>query len=213
MNIIMLGAPGAGKGTQAIRICDQYNIPQISTGDIFRNNIKNNTELGKKAKEYIDAGKLVPDSLVCDLVADRLNEDDCKNGFVLDGFPRTIGQADALEEILNKENKKIDYVLNVEVSDNDIVDRMSKRRMCPKCQATFSTITAPDGICKKCGTELIIRDDDKEETVLKRLETYHEQTEPLIDYYRNKGNLYDIDGSKKHDEVYASILSVISKNA
>lgn len=209
MRLIMLGAPGAGKGTQSIKLAEKYNIPQISTGDIFRHNIKNETTLGKKAKEYIDDGKLVPDELVCDLVADRLKESDCSNGFILDGFPRTVYQADALSEILESQNISIDYVINIEIDDDIIVNRMSKRRVCPSCNATYTLDDVSDGICLKCKSEVIQRDDDKEETVKARLDVYHKQTEPLVEYYTNKGLIVNIDGSKSVIDTYNAIILAI----
>ncbi len=175
MKIIMLGAPGAGKGTQAKQIADKYSIPHISTGDIFRANIKNGTELGKKAKQYMDQGALVPDELTCDLVMDRIQQDDCKNGFVLDGFPRTIPQAEALDAALGKINEKMDYAIDVDVPDENIVNRMSGRRACLNCGATYHLISIPpkvEGICDVCGEKLILRDDDKPETVKNRLSVY-----------------------------------------
>lgn len=180
MKIIMLGAPGAGKGTQAKKIMTKYNIPHISTGDIFRANIKNGTELGNKAKTYMDQGLLVPDELVVDLVVDRVNQEDAKNGYVLDGFPRTIPQAEALDRALLVLGEKVDYAINVDVPDANIVKRMGGRRACVGCGATYHLEYAPskaEGICDTCGKELILRDDDKPETVLKRLGVYHEQTQ------------------------------------
>ena len=184
MKIIMLGAPGAGKGTQAKQIADKYHIPHISTGDIFRANIKNGTELGNKAKQYMDQGLLVPDELTCDLVMDRIKQDDCENGFVLDGFPRTIPQAEALTAALEKINEKMDYAIDVDVPDENIVNRMSGRRACLNCGATYHIVSIPtkvEGICDRCGQPVVLRDDDKPETVQKRLTVYHEQTQPLID--------------------------------
>ena len=192
MKIIMLGAPGAGKGTQAKKIAEKYQIPHISTGDIFRANIKNGTELGKKAKTYMDQGLLVPDELVCDLVVDRVKQEDCKNGYILDGFPRTIPQAESLDEALGQMGESLDYAINVDVPDEHIVNRMSGRRACVGCGATYHMVYAPtkkEGVCDVCGAELILRDDDKPETVQKRLSVYHEQTQPLIDYYKGKGIL------------------------
>lgn len=212
MKIIMLGAPGAGKGTQAKFISNEYRIPQISTGDIFRSNIKNQTELGRKAKSYIDQGLLVPDELTLDLVTDRLAKDDCVNGYILDGFPRTLKQADALTESLKKQGTAIDYAIDIEVADDVIVKRMSGRRVCPKCGASFHVeYNAPqkEGICDLCGAELIIRDDDKPETVKKRLEVYHESTQPLIDYYRKAGSLYSFDGTLPIEEVFGKICEVL----
>ena len=207
MKIIMLGAPGAGKGTQAKMIAEKYSIPHISTGDIFRANIKNGTELGKKAKTYIDAGPLVPDELVVDLVIDRFKEDDCKNGYVLDGFPRTIPQAEALDNALKAIGDKVDFAIDVEVPDENIVRRMGGRRACVGCGATYHVVYNPtkeEGTCDTCGGELIVRDDDKPETVLSRLEVYHNQTQPLIDYYKGQGILKREAGkilAKVHEEL------------
>ena len=212
MKIIMLGAPGAGKGTQAKQIADKYSIPHISTGDIFRANIKNGTELGKKAKQYMDQGALVPDELTCDLVMDRIQQDDCKNGFVLDGFPRTIPQAEALDAALGKINEKMDYAIDVDVPDENIVNRMSGRRACLNCGATYHLISIPpkvEGICDRCGSEIVLREDDKPETVQKRLKVYHEQTQPLIDYYKNQGILRSVDGTQPMDEVFKAIVTIL----
>ena len=212
MKIIMLGAPGAGKGTQAKKIAAKYHIPHISTGDIFRANIKNGTELGKKAKTYMDQGLLVPDDLVVDLVVDRVNQDDCKNGYVLDGFPRTIPQAEALTEALNKMGQKVDYAIDVDVPDENIVRRMGGRRACVGCGATYHVQYAPpkkEGICDVCGGELILRDDDKPETVQKRLNVYHEQTQPLIDYYTNAGILKTVDGTVDIDDVFQAVVDIL----
>lgn len=212
MKIIMLGAPGAGKGTQAKQIAGKYNIPHISTGDIFRANIKNGTDLGKKAKEYMDQGLLVPDELTCDLVMDRISHDDCKNGFVLDGFPRTIPQAEALDEALKKIGQSMDFAINVDVPDSHIVNRMSGRRACLGCGATYHVVAIPpkkEGICDICGAELVLRDDDKPETVQKRLDVYHEQTQPLIDYYKEAGILKSVDGTQPMEDVFAEIVKIL----
>jgi len=212
MKIIMLGAPGAGKGTQAKMIADKYSIPHISTGDIFRANIKNGTELGKKAKTYMDQGLLVPDELVVDLVVDRVGQEDCSNGYVLDGFPRTIPQAESLDAALEKLGSKVDYAINVEVPDENIVRRMSGRRACVACGATYHIVHIPtkvEGICDRCGSELILRDDDKPETVKKRLAVYHEQTQPLIDYYNNKKVLVEVDGTKDMNDVFTDIVKIL----
>ena len=212
MKIIMLGAPGAGKGTQAKQIADKYHIPHISTGDIFRANIKNGTELGNKAKQYMDQGLLVPDELTCDLVMDRIKQDDCENGFVLDGFPRTIPQAEALTAALEKINEKMDYAIDVDVPDENIIHRMGGRRACVGCGATYHLEYAPtkvEGICDACGKELILRDDDKPETVKKRLDVYHEQTQPLIDYYTNAGILKTVDGTVDIDVVFQNIVEIL----
>ncbi|MDD5956365.1 MAG: adenylate kinase [Lachnospiraceae bacterium] len=214
MKIIMLGAPGAGKGTQAIKIAEKYGIPHISTGDIFRANIKNGTELGKKAKEYMDKGSLVPDELTCDLVVDRIHQDDCANGFVLDGFPRTIPQAEALDKALTKDNEKMDFAIDIEVPDDSIVKRMGGRRACVNCGATYHVVSAPpkvEGICDHCGGKLTIRDDDKPETVQHRLSVYHEQTQPLIDFYKKAGILHSVDGTKQLDEVFADVVKILGE--
>ena len=212
MNIIMLGAPGAGKGTQAIQLAEKYQIPHIATGDIFRANIKQGTELGQKAKGYMDAGLLVPDELVVELVVDRLQKEDCKEGFILDGFPRTIPQAEALTEALNNIGEKIEFAINVDVPDEKIVARMAGRRACVNCGATYHTVNAPtkvDGICDKCGEEVVLRDDDKPETVQKRLQVYHEQTQPLIQYYNEKGVVSKIDGTQPMDQVFNAIVEIL----
>ena len=212
MKIIMLGAPGAGKGTHAKKITEKFGIPAISTGDIFRENIKNGTELGKKAKEYMDAGNLVPDELVCDLVVDRLKQDDCKNGYILDGFPRTIPQAEALTAALAKNDDAIDYALEIFIEDQAIIDRMSGRRVCKSCGATYHVVNIPpktEGVCDECDGELIVRDDDAPETVKKRLDVYHEQTAPLIDYFKKQGILKVIDGSKGLDTCFEEICGIL----
>lgn len=212
MKIIMLGAPGAGKGTHAKKITEKFGIPAISTGDIFRENIKNGTELGKKAKEYMDAGNLVPDELVCDLVVDRLKQDDCKNGYILDGFPRTIPQAEALTAALAEDDDAIDYALEIFIEDQAIIDRMSGRRVCKSCGATYHVVNIPpktEGVCDECDGELIVRDDDAPETVKKRLDVYHEQTAPLIDYYKKQGILKVIDGSKGLDTCFEEICGIL----
>ena len=212
MKIIMLGAPGAGKGTQAKQIAAKYEIPHISTGDIFRANIKEGTELGKKAKTFMDQGLLVPDELVVELVADRIVKDDCKNGFVLDGFPRTIPQAEALDEALAKMGEKMDYAIDVDVPDENIVKRMGGRRACLNCGATYHIVSIPtkkEGICDHCGSEVVLRDDDKPETVQKRLTVYHEQTQPLIDYYSGKGIIKSVDGTRPMEDVFADIVGIL----
>lgn len=212
MKIIMLGAPGAGKGTQAKKLAAKYGIPHISTGDIFRANIKNGTELGTKAKVFMDQGLLVPDELVVDLIMDRFAQPDCENGYVLDGFPRTIPQAKALDEALAKNNDAVEYAIDVDVPDEAIVQRMSGRRACVGCGATYHIATIPpkkEGICDVCGAELILRDDDKPETVLKRLSVYHEQTQPLIDYYREKNVLRTVDGTRDPETAFADIINIV----
>lgn len=214
MRIIMLGAPGAGKGTQAKKITARYSIPHISTGDIFRANIKNGTELGKKAKTYMDQGLLVPDELVVDLVVDRVNQEDCANGYVLDGFPRTIPQAEALDKALTEMGQSIDYAINVEVPDENIVQRMSGRRACVNCGATYHIVYAPtkkENVCDTCEGELILRDDDKPETVQKRLNVYHEQTQPLIDYYTEQDKLVEVDGTIDIEKVFDAIVKILGE--
>lgn len=196
MNLIFLGAPGAGKGTQAEKVSEKLGIPTISTGNIIREALKNETEMGLKAKSFIESGKLVPDEVVIGIIKDRLAEDDCKNGFILDGFPRTIPQAEALDTM----GIKIDKVIDIEVADEKIVQRMSGRRVCPDCGASYHTEykkPIKDGICNACGAELIIRKDDKPEVVLDRLAVYHEQTEPLKDYYAAKGILKEVEGQEE----------------
>ncbi|WP_418748080.1 adenylate kinase [Frisingicoccus sp.] len=212
MKIIMLGAPGAGKGTQAKRIADLCKVPHISTGDIFRANIKQGTELGKKAKTYMDAGELVPDELVCDLVVDRIQQDDCTEGFILDGFPRTIPQAEALTNALNAIEQKMEYALNIDVPDENIIHRMAGRRACVGCGATYHVEFNPPkvtDVCDVCGEALILRDDDKPETVKNRLNVYHEQTKPLIDYYEKQGIVHTIDGTQTMDEVFSDIRKIL----
>jgi len=212
MKIIMLGAPGAGKGTQAKKIADLCKVPHISTGDIFRANIKQGTELGKKAKTYMDAGELVPDELVCDLVVDRIQQDDCTEGFILDGFPRTIPQAEALTNALNAIEQKMEYALNIDVPDENIIHRMAGRRACVGCGATYHVEFNPPkvtDVCDVCGEELILRDDDKPETVKNRLNVYHEQTKPLIDYYEKQGIVHTIDGTQTMEEVFSDIRKIL----
>ncbi len=212
MKIIMLGAPGAGKGTQAKKIAAKYGIPHISTGDIFRANIKGGTELGMKAKTFMDQGMLVPDEITIGMLMDRIHEEDCKNGYVLDGFPRTIPQAESLTEALKGMGEAIDYAVNVDVPDENIVSRMGGRRACVACGATYHVeFNAPktEGVCDTCGEKLVLRDDDKPETVQKRLNVYHEQTQPLIDYYQNAGVLKEVDGTKNMEAVFLDIVSIL----
>lgn len=212
MKIIMLGAPGAGKGTQAKMIADKYSIPHVSTGDIFRANIKNGTELGMEAKKYMDQGQLVPDELTVKILLDRVAQDDCKNGYVLDGFPRTIPQAEVLDKALTELGDSIDYAINVDVPDENIIKRMSGRRACVSCGATYHIEHIPpkvSGICDRCGAELILRDDDKPETVKKRLDVYHTQTQPLIEYYSAKNVLKNVDGTRDMNEVFADIVAIL----
>ena len=213
MKIVMLGAPGAGKGTQAKMIAEEYGIPHVSTGDIFRANIKNGTQLGMEAKQYMDKGLLVPDELTVKILLDRVAQDDCKNGYVLDGFPRTIPQAEVLDKALVELGDGIDYVINVDVPDENIVKRMGGRRACLSCGATYHIEHIPpktEGICDVCGQELVLRDDDKPETVQNRLNVYHEQTQPLIDFYQAKGVLKTVDGTKDMKEVFAAIKAILS---
>ena len=212
MKLIMLGAPGAGKGTQAKKISAKYGIPHISTGDIFRANIKGGTELGMKAKAFMDQGQLVPDEITIGMLLDRIKEDDCQKGYVLDGFPRTIPQAESLTKALTELGDKIDWAVNVDVPDENIISRMSGRRACLGCGQTYHIVyNAPsqEGICDVCGQELVLRDDDKPETVQKRLEVYHNQTQPLIDYYRGAGVLAEVDGTKDLEEVFQDIVKIL----
>ena len=214
MKIIMLGAPGAGQGTQAKMIAEKCGIPHISTGDIFRANIKNGTELGAKAKEYMDKGLLVPDELVCDLVVDRIQQADCEKGYILDGFPRTIPQAEALENALNAIEQKLDYAIDIDVPDENIINRMSGRRACVGCGATYHVLFNPtkvEGKCDVCGESLILRDDDKPETVKKRLDVYHTQTQPLIDFYTERKVLVEVDGTQSMDKVFDDIMKILGE--
>lgn len=214
MNLILLGPPGAGKGTQAKRIVEKYGIPQISTGDMFREAVAKGTELGKKAKEYMDRGELVPDEIVIGIVRERLSQPDCERGFILDGFPRTINQAEALDEMLDDMGRRIDAVINIVVPDEEILKRIVYRRICKECGAVYNLIFNPpkqDGVCDKCGGELYQRDDDREETVKERLRVYKEQTEPLVRYYSQKGIIHDIDGTKDIEDVWKQIESVLEK--
>ena len=214
MKIIMLGAPGAGKGTQAKMIAEKCGIPHISTGDIFRANIKNGTELGAKAKEYMDKGLLVPDELVCDLVVDRIQQADCEKGYILDGFLRTIPQAEALENALNAIEQKLDYAIDIDVPDENIINRMSGRRACVGCGATYHVLFNPtkvEGKCDVCGESLILRDDDKPETVKKRLDVYHTQTQPLIDFYTERKVLVEVDGTQSMDKVFDDIMKILGE--
>ena len=214
MKIVMLGAPGAGKGTQAKMIAEKYGIPHVSTGDIFRANIKNGTELGKEAKQYMDQGKLVPDELTVKILLDRVSQPDCKNGYVLDGFPRTIPQAEVLDKALAELGESIDYAIDVDVPDENIVKRMSGRRACVSCGATYHVVHVPpkkEGICDRCGSELILRDDDKPETVKNRLDVYHKQTQPLIDFYTKKGVLKTVDGTVDMQDVFKAIVAILGE--
>lgn len=212
MKIVMLGAPGAGKGTQAKMIAEKYGIPHVSTGDIFRANIKNGTALGMEAKTYMDQGRLVPDELTVKILLDRVAQPDCANGYVLDGFPRTIPQAEVLDEALQAQGEKLDWAVNVDVPDENIVRRMSGRRACLKCGATYHIEHIPpkkEGVCDACGSELVLRDDDRPETVQNRLKVYHEQTQPLIDFYTGKGILRSVDGTRDMRDVFAAITEIL----
>lgn len=212
MKIIMLGAPGAGKGTQAKKISEKYQIPHISTGDIFRSNIKEGTELGRKAKGYMDQGALVPDELTIGMLIDRIQKEDCNDGYVLDGFPRTIPQAESLKKAISEMGQKIDFAINVDVPDENIINRMSGRRACISCGATYHIVYNPSkvsNVCDVCGAELVLRDDDKPETVKKRLSVYHDQTQPLIDYYAKDGVLVNVDGTQELSKVFSDIVSIL----
>lgn len=216
MNIIIFGPPGAGKGTQAKKMVDFYGIPQISTGDILRANVREGTELGLAAKAYMDKGELVPDEVLIGIIKNRLKEEDCENGFILDGYPRTIPQADALATILDEINKPIDVVLNLEVPDEELVERISGRLMCNNCGASYHRTFNPpkkEGVCDICGGELFQRADDREEAVKNRLDVYKRQTQPLIDYYAKQGLLVSLDGTKDINEVFEDIKAVLSKFA
>jgi adenylate kinase len=212
MKVVLLGAPGSGKGTQAAKISEWYKIPHISTGDIFRSNIKNGTELGKKAKEYIDKGLLVPDEVTIDIVRDRLKQPDCVKGFILDGFPRTVFQAEKLDEMLNEMGVTLDVVLEIEVQDSEIITRMAGRRVCTKCGMSYHVVFNPPAegnVCKNCGDVVIQRDDDREDTVLQRLTTYHKQTEPLIDYYKKSNKLVTVKGQDNIDDTTSNVKKAL----
>lgn len=214
LRTILLGPPGAGKGTQAFRIVEKYDIPHISTGDIFRENIKNGTELGKKAQEYMNRGELVPDDLVIDLATSRLLEDDCKNGFLLDGFPRTVYQAEKLDEFLAKHDSKIDKVLNITTNKDVLIKRLTGRRVCKACGASFHVVNIPskkEGICDNCGGNLIQRADDNLETVTNRIDVYEAQTMPLINYYEKAENIVNIDGEKELNLVFQDIVKALGE--
>ena len=212
MKIVMLGAPGAGKGTQAKKIAGKYGIPHVSTGDIFRANIKNGTKLGMQAKAYMDAGNLVPDEITIGMLLDRIHQEDCEKGYVLDGFPRTIPQAESLTAALKERGESIDYAIDVDVPDENIIRRMSGRRACLSCGATYHIVyNAPkkEGVCDQCGEPLVLRDDDKPETVQNRLNVYHRQTQPLIDYYKKEGVLAQVDGTQDMDKVFQDIVKIL----
>ena len=214
LRTILLGPPGAGKGTQAVKIVEKYGIPHISTGDIFRENIKKGTELGKKAQEYMNKGELVPDDLVIAIATARLLEDDCKNGFLLDGFPRTVYQAEKLDEFLEAHNSKIDKVVDISVGKEELMIRLTGRRVCKKCGASYHIVNIPpkkEGVCDICGGPLIQRDDDNAETAANRIEVYVEQTRPLVDYYKKAGNLVLIDGTTGLENVFADIVRALGE--
>lgn len=215
MKIVLLGPPGAGKGTQAKSISNRYSIPHISTGDIFRKNISENTPLGIEAKSYMDNGQLVPDEVTINMVKDRLQQDDCKNGYLLDGFPRTVHQADALDSFLTERNESIDTALLIEVPKEFILERMTGRRVCPSCGASYHIKFNPptnDGKCDLCGSDVIQRKDDTEETVKERLDVYENQTQPLIDFYKNKKQLSVVDGTQAINEVFESICKILGSD-
>ncbi|EFK94385.1 adenylate kinase [Finegoldia magna ACS-171-V-Col3] len=214
MRLILLGPPGAGKGTQAKRVIEEFDIPHISTGDIFRKNIKEKTELGQKVEGLLAQGKLVPDELTIEIVWDRLDQEDCKNGFLLDGFPRTIPQAEALDEGLAKRGLKLDRVLNIDVDKDSLVKRLSGRRVCPSCGASYHIDNNPtkvDGICDACQTPVIQREDDKEETVLDRIKVYDSQTKPLVDFYNKQDLVYTVDGTLPIDEITNKLVTELKK--
>ncbi|MCI5884684.1 MAG: adenylate kinase [Clostridiales bacterium] len=214
MNMILLGPPGAGKGTQAVNIVEKYDVPHISTGDIFRENIKNGTELGKKAQEYMNRGELVPDELVCEIATDRLSREDCAEGFLLDGFPRTVFQAEKLDEFLTANGKKVDAVINLEVEKEELITRLTGRRVCRKCGASFHVVNIPpktEGVCDYCGGELYQRDDDTVETAENRISVYDTQTKPLVDYYTKAGCIVNIDGATGLENVFADIVTALGE--
>ena len=214
MRAVLLGPPGAGKGTQAVRLVEKYNVPQISTGDIFRRNIKEGTELGKKAQEYMNAGQLVPDELVVDLVKDRLMQDDCKNGYLLDGFPRTIYQAEALDRFLEEQGQKLDAVINFEVGYDTLIERLTGRRVCKSCGVGYHIKNMPpkvDGVCDSCGGELEKRKDDTRETAVNRISVYEESTAPLIGYYKETGALKNFNAEKDPDELLKEIVAELGE--
>ncbi|HHY79277.1 MAG TPA: adenylate kinase [Thermoanaerobacter sp.] len=212
MRVILLGPPGAGKGTQAVKVAKEFDIPHISTGDIFRQNLRDNTDLGKLAKEYMDKGLLVPDEVTNKIVEDRLEKDDCQKGFLLDGYPRNVTQAEELDRFLQQKGTYLDCVLNIEVEEDALIERITGRRVCPNCGATYHIKTSPpavDNVCDKCSTKLIQRSDDKLESVVKRLEVYESQTKPLIEYYTKKNILVNIDGNKSVEEVFEDIKKAL----
>ena len=214
MNLILLGPPGAGKGTQAARIIEKFDVPHISTGDIFRENIKEGTPLGQKAQEYMNKGELVPDSLVIEIATDRLTKDDCKDGFLLDGFPRTVEQAEALDKFLAEAGKKVDHVLDIDVAPEILMERLTGRRVCKSCGATYHVTNIPpkvEGVCDSCGGQLYQRDDDTAETVGNRIDVYNSQTKPLIEYYEKAGNISHLDGSARLEDLFAEIVKILGE--
>lgn len=214
LRTILLGPPGAGKGTQAVKIVEKYHIPHISTGDIFRDNIKRGTELGKRAQEYMNKGELVPDDLVIDIATTRLLEDDCKNGFLLDGFPRTVYQAERLDEFLASHDMKLDKVIDIAVEKEELITRLTGRRVCKACGASFHVVNIPpktEGVCDICSGELFQRADDNVETVTNRIEVYNTQTMPLVDYYEKAGNIVHVDGTAELDDVFAAITNALGE--
>jgi len=214
MRLVFLGAPGAGKGTQAKRLVEKYGIPQISTGDLLRGAVAAGTPLGKEAKAYMDRGELVPDKVVLGMVKERLSQNDCKKGFILDGFPRNVAQAEALDKMLSEMNMPLDLALNLDVPFDDLLKRLTGRRTCRSCGQMYNVYYSPSKVedkCDKCGGELFQRDDDKEETIRKRLEVYKAQTEPLIDYYTKKGILKSVEGTGNIDEIFSNICAILEK--
>ncbi|MGB9595660.1 MAG: adenylate kinase [Candidatus Poribacteria bacterium] len=214
MRIVLLGGPGAGKGTQAQKLSAKFSLPHIATGDILRQAVKDETEMGIKAKSYMDKGLLVPDEVVIGIIKDRFNQDDVKSGFVLDGFPRTVPQAESLDSITKEMNMPIDAVINIKTSPDVVVERLSGRRTCKECQTVYHIVYSPpkeSGKCDRCGGELYQRDDDKEETIRKRLDVYEKQTFPLLEYYKNSGKLVEVCGDVSIDEVFESIVQALQK--
>ncbi len=212
MILILLGAPGVGKGTQGALISKEYGIPQISTGDILRSEVKNETELGKKAKAYMEKGELVPDDVIIEMMEKRIKQDDCKNGFILDGFPRTVAQAEAFDKMLSKNGLELDKVILIDVPEDEIIERLTGRRICPNCGAVYHIKNNPpkvDGVCDRCGSKLIQRDDDREDVVRKRLEVYKESTMPLVDYYMKTSKLVKVDGTGDIEEIFARIKKIL----
>ncbi len=214
MRLVLLGAPGAGKGTQAKKLIEKYSIPQISTGDILRKAVADGTPLGKEAKSYMDKGELVPDSVVIGIIRERLKENDCKKGYILDGFPRNVAQAKALDDMLKSLNSPLDFAISIDVSFDELMKRLTGRRTCKKCGQMYNIYFTPpkkNGVCDKCGGELYQRDDDKEETIRKRLQVYEAQTAPVIGYYKEKGILKSVPGTGSIDDIFNKIISILEK--